>query len=338
VTSLRQSVAVIIPTLGMDARAGTLQRAVRSVVDQDGVHGIPLVVLNGDRVSPDVERMLRGQARVRLLVRDEASLPGALHAGRGAIDTPFFGTLDDDDILLPGALARRLAALEQHPDASVVVTNGYVDAGAEWNLLVRKGTDVDGDPLRALLRRNWLLPGSWLARTDVVDEQIFAGMPKYAESTYLAMMFATRYRMRWLQAPSVVYHIGSPMAESQQPAYIRGQVDALRRLLALPLPDDVVEALRVRVTQAHHHIAEMELEGGALREAWRQHLASLRSPQGWRHALYTRHLLRGSLGRFFSARGDAPAGPTTPEAPDEWSAADASAGSGEPLVGQSQRD
>ena len=103
----RPAVSVVIPTLGQREREAWLRRAVASVLDQRGVRAVPLVVLNGAQPSPAVECWLRAEPRLRLVTREEANLPLALLAGRRAVDTPFFATLDDDDQLLPDALALR---------------------------------------------------------------------------------------------------------------------------------------------------------------------------------------------------------------------------------------
>jgi glycosyltransferase involved in cell wall biosynthesis len=182
------AVSVVIPTLGLRERATSLRRAVESVLDQCGARAVPLVVLNGAQSCPDVERWLRAEPRVRLLTRDEGNLPAALLAGREAVDTPYFATLDDDDLLLPGALALRLRALQERPDRAAVVTNGYRRDrfGDVLHIASGRGAhdphrEIERDPLRALLRRNWLLPGSWLGRTDAVGASLFHGMPRYLE-------------------------------------------------------------------------------------------------------------------------------------------------------------
>lgn len=292
-----QAVTVVVCTRGLGARADLLRGAIDSVASQTGVRGVPLVVLNGPDRDPVVEHMLRADRRVRLLTLDAASLPDALLAGRAAVDTPWFATLDDDDHLLPGALALRVRALERRPDYSVVVTNGYRHDGATStpNVPLGEGAAVSADPLRALLRRNWLLPGSWLCRSDAVHASLFEGMPRYLECTWLAMRFATEHRMLWLDEPTVVYRVGSPAAESLSAEYLGGQMDALRRLLALRLPDDVRRELRRRVAAAYHDASRARLHAGALGDAWRLHARSLAERGGWRFVPYTRHLARASL-------------------------------------------
>ncbi len=290
-THIPTHVTVVIPTRGLRERADSLAAAIDSVLAQSSLRAVPLVVLNGADRCPDLERALQADRRLRLLTRNEAGLPGALRAGREAVDTAWFATLDDDDLLLPGALALRARAFEQRPDLAVVVTNGFRRDGAGDVLNIPPGSDVNGDPLRALLRRNWLLPGSWLARSDAVGATLFDGMPRYLECTYLAVRFSTEYRMLWLETPTVIYRLGSPRAESRSRDYVLGQVDALHRILELDLPRDVRRQLRARIASSYHRAANRALRDGAVREAWGWHAASLCSPSGWRYLPFARHLL-----------------------------------------------
>lgn len=276
--------------------------AVESVLLQDDVQPIPLVVLNGTRASPAVERWLRRDERIRLIALEQADLPTALRVGRAAVDTPYFGSLDDDDELLPGALAHRVELLE-HGDrgddpspADVVVTNGYRREDGTDRLNVPADAAVAADPLRSLLEANWLLPGSWLCRSSTVHEELFDGMPRYLECTYLAARFATGYEMRWSGRPTVAYRLGSPGAESRSRGYVVGQADALRRILELPLPADVERDFRRRIAVAYHGAAEYDRRSGDFGAAWRWHLASLRSPGGWRYLPYTRRLIGSPFG------------------------------------------
>lgn len=292
------TVTIVIPSLGLRERADMLWRAIDSVRTQEGVRAVPLVVLNGPRRAREVESALRADPGVRLLVREDADLPAAHRAGRDAVDTPWYGALDDDDLLLPGALARRIRELEAHPEADVVVTNGFVQRDGRRTLHVAAGHQVATEPLRALCGHNWFLPGCWLARSDRVEKELFHQMPRARECTFLAVRFATAYRMRWLQEPTVVYHFGSPSADSQSRPFLMGQVDALRRLLTFPLPAWYRRHLRWSIAATLHEEADRCWSNGELGEAWRLHLRSLVAWCGLRYLPFTRHLLGSSLRRL----------------------------------------
>jgi hypothetical protein len=288
-------VTIIVPTRAFRERADYLSAAIRSVVSQCGVRAVPLVVLNGQRGCRHLERSLRADRRIRLLELEEAGLPAALRAGREAVDTPFFATLDDDDVLVPGGIALRVSALEAHPDRSVVVSNGIVRDGDTQRVHLTAHEAVEADPLRAMLRANWLLPGSWLARSDEVQADIFEGMPANLECTFLALRFAVEYRMLWLREPTVIYHAGTPGAQTLARDFVIGQAAGLEHIMRLPLPEDVRRVYRDRVGESFHEAAHNDLQLGAMTDAWRWHLASLGSPGGLRYLSFTRHLLLASL-------------------------------------------
>ena len=285
------AVTIIIPSRGLAARATLLWRAIDSVRAQRGVVAVPLVVLNGAQRAPEVEGALRAATDVRLIVCDDADLPAAHRAGREVVDTPWFGTLDDDDLLLPDALAQRVLALESRPNVDVVVTNGLVRAGDRDALHVPEGDDIAGDPLRALLRQNWLLPGAWLARTARVGVSLYHAMPRYRECTFLALRFSTEYTMHWINVPTVVYHLDSPQAESRSREYALGQVASVRALLDLRLPTWMRRRLRREMVAAYHLGADRLWSEGRLRDAWHMHARTLGMWGGLRHLTFTRHLL-----------------------------------------------
>lgn len=291
------AVTIIIPTLGLRERAVSLCAAIESALAQDGVCPIVIVVLNGPGRDPEVERTLREDRRLTLLVRESRGLPAALAAGRAMVSTPWFTALDDDDFLLPGALLLRVRALDERPDCAAVITNGFRRNGEGDELHVKADNAVHADPLRAMLAGNWFLPGSWMCRTDFVGVEVFEEMPSYLECTYLALKIAGEHPILWRDTPTVVYSVGSPAAESLSRAYVLGQVDALRRIIELDLPDDVRRALRSRIAGAYHAAADHERMAGALRAAWRWHLASLMQPSGWRYLPFTRYLLRDAMRR-----------------------------------------
>ena len=256
-----------------------------------------LVVLNGARRDPNVERVLESRSPRDALVREAGGLPAALAAGRAMVKTPWFTALDDDDFLLPGALLLRVRALEERADCAAVITNGYRRNGSGDELHVKADNRVHADPIRTMLEGNWFLPGSWLCRTEKVGVNIFEEMPSYLECTYLGLRIAAEHPIVWRDTPTVVYSVGSPAAESLSRAYVLGQVAGLRRIIALNLPDDVRRALRSRIAGAYHSAADHERMAGARLAAWRWHVASLMQPAGWRYLPFTRHLLRDAVRR-----------------------------------------
>jgi len=285
-------VSVIVPTRAVRERGPLIRRAVSSILDQEGVLATALVVINGPDQDPELVEELQSIDGVRVRVLEQASLSGALAAGRDMVDSTWFATLDDDDILLPGALARRVRVLQEDPSLDVVVTNG-IRREADGDVLhVDDPPALGRDPLRALLRENWLLPGSWLCRTQSVGPWLFDDMPAHRECTWLAFQFSTRCRLRFLDRPTVVWHKYTPDSMSKSRGYVLAGPAAHQRYLELELPDDVRASLERQTAGLFHDIADLHLRDRQFRAAWSWHIDSLLKPGGWRFLPFTRHFLR----------------------------------------------
>ena len=229
---------------------------------------------------------------MRTLVLERADLPAALLAGRKLVQQPWFAELDDDDELLPGALILRVRTLESRPECGAVVTNGIRRGDSGDSVHLADVQAVEADPLRCFLAQNWLLPGSWLARTDAVAESVFAGMPRYLECTYLAVRLTSVTTLAFLDEPTVVYHEDTPSSESKSPQYVLGQEAALRRILELELPPDVRRRFELRLAPTCWTAADVLAQRGDLRETWRMRLRALSYPGGWRLLAAAPGLLR----------------------------------------------
>jgi Glycosyltransferase like family 2 len=294
-------VSIIIPTLASHERAGSLLRAIDTVVSQQGARGIPLVVVNGDQWAPEVLAHLRRRADIRLTIRADASLPRALHAGRALVDTPHFAVLDDDDELLPGALRIRLDALAAAPAADVVVTNGFLAERDRRELNIRDFDRIRVEPVRMLLVQHWLPPCAGLFRSRTVTAELFEDIPEYREWTYLAMRLALGRRITFADRPTFVHRTDTPGSLSKSRAYCLAGPAAIARMLALALPPDVRAALRVRLADDLHSASAWELDDGNYRAAWWWHFRSLAQPSGWRYLPYAWRLLIGSVSAVVAA-------------------------------------
>lgn len=286
-------ISVIIPTLARPQRRALLRACLDSVHEQHGVAKRIIVVVNGGERDEALVQSLREDARLQVLVADQANLPGALRLGRSHVESPWFTAIDDDDTLLPGALALRRAALEANPDAIAVVTNGLLRGAAGDARHLASFDTVRQDPLQSMLDLNWLLPGSWLCRTGAVTEDVFIDMPQYLECTYLGLRLALIGQVVFLDEPTVAWSIDTPGSLSKSTAYALGQVDALERLMQMPvtLPARIRAGLNAKLASACHSAAALHLREGRPRAAWRSHLRCLRTGSGWRYGLFTLRLL-----------------------------------------------
>lgn len=289
------TVSVIVPTRALARRRELTWRAIGSILDQRGISGIPTVIVNGPDRDPELMRELTADRRLRVHVVEEASLPAALQAGRRLVDTPWFAELDDDDLLLPGALAARVDALAESDVHDCVVTNGYRRTAGDDVLHVPDMAAVARDPLQAFWTRNWLLPGSYLCRTDRVGSDVFDGMPAGLECSFIALRLATSYRVKFLEHPTVVWHTDTPGSASKAPRQFLPRASAYQRLLALDLPRSARRKLLERITEDYHDASDFYLHEGDRREAWRWHLRSLVHRGGLRYLSYTRRLLWKTL-------------------------------------------
>ena len=290
-----RAVSVIIPTRALRKRAPLLRRAIESVLTQEGVDVIPLVIVNGLDRHPPLLSELCANRRLRVVMVEEADLPNALRVGREMVETAWFTELDDDDLLLPGALSARVRALEEGPELDGVVTNGLRRSAAGDTLHINDMRSVQQDPLRALSQYNWLLPGAWLCRTDSVGAQLFDGITRFLECTYLAVRLVTDYRIKFVDLPTMVWNEDAPLSESRSARYVLGQAPALRRILQLDLPSDVQVCFKAKLLANCHQNARIYLEQGSLKMAWRWHFQSLQGRDGWRYLFFSYRLLRESL-------------------------------------------
>ena len=283
-------VSVILPTVAVASRAACLDRALESVLTQTGIRVDPIVIVNGTDCDRDLVDALLRRRDIRVLRRPEAGLGNAIAAGREIVDAPYFAELDDDDLLLPGALATRVDRMEADPTIDVTVTSGYLRSARGDVLNVANISRCAQDPLRAIIDRMWLTPGAGLFRSATIPATYFSGMPPHLEWTYLAVRLALERRIAFLDSPTFVYSVDTPNSLSKSREHVLRQPGALQAVLRMALPRDVRQALRRKYVAALHGASVKDLERGRRAGAWKWHLRTLLHPYGWRYLTYTRHL------------------------------------------------
>lgn len=300
---------VLIATLASAPRAPFLRRALGSIRAQGPLRTRAIVVVNGPHADPALLRELEGQADVTLLRQHEASLPAALARGRAAVDSPAFAQLDDDDELLPGSLATRLARLHADDRPDAVVTNGLVRRGHDEHESIPDAAAVAAAPLDAMMRGNWLLPGAALFRTATIGADLFARAPRYLEWTYIGLRLALAHRLALLPAATVVHYEGLEFSVNDSLACLLGRPRAFEHVLALPLPGHIRLALRRKRSAAWHQAADRLRIEGRYGAAWAAHGRSLAGPGGTAYLAWTRYLLLPAGARpaqRAAARGEQP--------------------------------
>lgn len=287
-----KTVSVILPTTAITTREKLLNRAIDSVLSQQGVRVELIVVANGTQCDDDILNGLAARSDIRLVYIEEGSYPVALRLGRDLVDAPFFAELDDDDELLPMALATRLHHIELDPSIDVVVTNGILRRDGHETIGIRDIDSCQTDPLRRLMEDMWLVPCAALYRTDTVTPDFFATIPPAMEWTYVGTLLSLRKKIVFVDVPTFVYNRDTSNSLSRSKGYFLSTPDALERLLQLELPSEIRELVMEKHVQSLHAASNRELLEGNVSEAWKWHLRTLTHPYGWRYLTYTRHLVK----------------------------------------------
>jgi glycosyltransferase involved in cell wall biosynthesis len=282
---------VIIATLASADRAAGLRRAIDSVLRDNSSLPEVFVVANGTRYDPALLRELMDRTDIRTAHLAEGSLPGAIAHGVAASSTSYFGFLDDDDEYLPGAVDRRLRALQERPAAAVLASNGYRASDGEDRIALKRLAEVEADPLLALFQENWLPSCGGLFRRSLLPDGLFQGIPALLEWTWVAFHLARAGgSVAVLDEPTFRIH-ATAGSESRSPAYVRSLPDTLHRIREESRRADVRAIVTRHLTQSLYTASAHSLRRGAYRDAWGYHLRCLRLPTGWRFWRHTARLL-----------------------------------------------
>lgn len=282
-------VSVIIGTLAEARRRDALLRAIDSILKQEDIVVLPIVVANGKRFDPQVMADLRARNDIRFDYEELGSLPNALRVGRQLVDTPFFCFLDDDDEYFPHALRSRVDVLLANDDIDAVIGNGFrMNRGVREESAANINEARDA-PFRSMIENNWLTPCGGMYRSATIGADYFDNIPKYGEWTYVAYKLCVTGKLAFLDNP------GYMMADtegslSKSLEYDHAQVDILDRILELPLPLDARQLVQEKRGAALHDLSALYLSTGKFGPAWKNHLKSLLQPRGFRYFLFTRRL------------------------------------------------
>jgi len=286
-------VSVIIPTMASASRRALLQRAVLSVRASSRQPIRIIAVVNGNRFDADVCAWLKAQTDVHFEYIETPSLPAALQRGRELVETEFFSALDDDDEYLPGSTDQKWAVLQAQPQCDLVVGNYYQHCAAVDTLRYSGLETVPANPLEVLMQFNWLHNGNALFRSNSVGTDYFENYHAYAEWTWMAFRLAMDgKKVAVLDLPVFRCYGETPGSLSKSEAYFQSYIPLFKRMLALSPPPAVVRMIHRKMSAAYHDAAVSAQSGGRRRDAWRNHLRSLRHADGLRYLSYTRYLLK----------------------------------------------
>jgi len=209
------------------------------------------------------------------------------------VDTDYFSFLDDDDEYLPGAIDRKLAALDASDWADLAVSNGYRARGAERSLFHPNLVSIEVDPLSALFDRNWLASCGGLFRTSSFPAELFDELHPFAEWTWLAYRLAVLgKRVVAVDEPGFVIN-DTQGSLSKSAAFQASYFSLYERMLAAHPPRQIAKIIRERIGAAWHDASVDALRKGDRLRAVHCHLRSILQPGGTRYLTYTRRLLLG---------------------------------------------
>jgi len=285
---MTEPVTVIIPTLGK--RPQRIHRAIDSIRRQDRVNPTIIVVINGGVYLPGIAEEISAHAGTQVVVTPVTGVSRARYFGRQLVRTPYFAFLDDDDELLPGALAYRIEVM-QATGTDVVATNGFCQIDNERCIANRQFGAYPKDPLEALINSNWLDPAGGLYRSATVGAEVFSSLPNHLEWTWLAYLLTRSHSVERINVPTYVRHIGRDDQVTASPDYVYSIPLLLRALDGQLAKSQYRTLTRNKLASAYHYASTYALMRGNYTAAWRMHIKSLHQGNGYRFFSYTRHLL-----------------------------------------------
>ena len=288
-----EPIDVIIPTLCDAKRGPLLLRAIESVVSQEGVHATPVVVVNGSRFDPVWLARLAQRDDIRLVQIPEPNLFLARRTAFETIRTTYFATLDDDDVFLPSALAKRLAAMKSRPGIDWVVTNGAFVRPEGETPFISDVAATRRDPYGTLLDYCWLCSAGNLIRTAAVAPDTFNAI-RSMDLTYIAFRLLAEGKVVEFVDDWTFRYFYYSDSTSKQDWYNLPTAEAIRAMMDLPVPRWVRRGLARKYRRAMHDVASYHYVRGQMRDAWLAHLQSLGGlPEFFHFAPFTGRLLVG---------------------------------------------
>ena len=205
ISSFRLS--VVIPTHN---RAGTIERAIQSVLAQD-VESLEVIVVD-DASTDGTEQVIKalGDQRIRYIRHDtNRGAPAARNTGIAAANGDLIAFQDSDDEWMPDKLAKQLQLFEAGGSKVDVVYSGFSRLSPQARVYIPEPWVVHkrGNILQQLLRGNFIstqtivLRRECLEKSGLFDEQ----MPRYQDWD-LAIRLAKHYPLHLVDEPLVIVH------------------------------------------------------------------------------------------------------------------------------------
>jgi glycosyltransferase involved in cell wall biosynthesis len=292
------STGIVIPAHNA---AGTLSEAIRSVLEQEPPADRLIVVDDGSTdETPAVLEKYRGC--FEYLRQPNRGPSAARNTGWRRLDTDAVIFLDADDLLLPGALATRLALLERE-GVFWGHTEGFVEEPGGVRRCFSAVYPVQGDGREgrifpALLCRNFISMSGAIVRREAL-EQVggFDEAIRFMEDWDLWLRLAVRFPAAYTSEPTFVQRRRPESLSSNREAMVRSRYRILAKIRDL-FPREVAgagPAARRSVADAYNALGYARAKGKQWREARAYLWTSLRLWPWQRRAWLS--LVRGLVAR-----------------------------------------
>jgi len=298
--SARRLFTVVIASVCNDARGDLLKRACESVraMAEDHDYSI-IVVANGAHVSSSVLDWLATRPDIRVIRLQSGSHPLARRVGAEMADSEFLAFLDDDDELMPNTLARKIAQFRQYPEIDVLVTDGLRVNGSTVTKIFRPPEARCADFVETMMRAGWGA-GALTLRTQNIDLSAFDAELRHMEWTLTTLELARHHQFGFLDEPTYRYYEATPHSLSKSVEHNLAAPEVWRRLSKSYSGTRYEPVVRRRYGIMCHSGSWECARQGRIRDAWRLHAESLRSPGGLAFVLFSARLLFTSLRRLFA--------------------------------------
>jgi glycosyltransferase involved in cell wall biosynthesis len=183
-TTTQPMVDVVLPAYN---GVRVIREALDSALAQEGVSSRVIVVDDGS--TDDTAQVVRSYgSRITLRSQSNKGVSGARNTGLGLGEAPYVALLDQDDVWLPGKLARQVDLLRTHGNVGLVFTDmtlfqddgevvedGFLRATPRYALLERCVLGRDAHLLseragEAVTRYNFISPSTVMLRRRAIEE------------------------------------------------------------------------------------------------------------------------------------------------------------------------
>ncbi|MBF2047185.1 MAG: glycosyltransferase [Elainella sp. C42_A2020_010] len=199
-------ISVIIPAYNS---ATTIERTIRSVLDQTYTHFELLIINDGstDRTL-EVASSIQDE-RIKIFSYPNSGVHASRNRGIAQAAGDYITFIDADDLWTADKLAAQLNALQQNPQAAVAYSwTDYID---QQDQFLRKGTYIkaNGNVYAKLLVTNFLENGSnpLICKWAFAEVGLFDCVLKNAGDWDMWLRLAARYPFVCVAAPQILYRV-----------------------------------------------------------------------------------------------------------------------------------